>query len=127
MPTKQPPPEEREAFCLSCPEPQEVTTFLKNLGLRLDFQMQAFAPPVYSPVSALPAQFHFADESGISLIYLAGQDSATEEGERLPAHKSRFWAYAGADIQRFKQITHLVALQWSFSWHSPEEVQQDVA
>jgi hypothetical protein len=104
-----------------------VTTFLKNLGLRLDFQMEAFAPPVYSLLSALPAQFHFADESGMSLIYLAGQESATEEGERLPIHKSRFWAYAGADIQRFKQITHLVALQWSFTWHSPEESQQDVA
>jgi hypothetical protein len=35
MPTKQHPPEEREAFCLSCPDPQEVTTFLKNLGLHL--------------------------------------------------------------------------------------------
>ena len=63
----------------------------------------------------------------MSLIYLAGEDSATEEGERLPVHKSRFWAYAGADIQRFEQITHLVALQWSFTWHCPEEAQQDVA
>jgi hypothetical protein len=127
MPTKQPPPEVREAFCLSCPEPQEVTTFLKNLGLRLDFQLEAFAPPVYSPLLALPAQFHFADESGMSLIYLAGEDSATEEGERLPVHKSRFWAYAGADTRRFERIMHLVALQWSFTWHCPEEAQQDVA
>jgi hypothetical protein len=127
MPTKLLPPVELEAFCHSCPEPQEVISILKQLGLRLDFQMEAFAPPVHSPLSQLPAQFHFADDSGLSLIYLAGQDSATEEGEHLPIHKSRFWAYAGADIQRFKQITHLAALQWSFTWHSPEEAEPDVA
>jgi hypothetical protein len=127
MPTTNQPLEELEAFCLSCPEPQEVTTYLSQLGLRLDFQMEAFAPPVYSPLSQLPAQFHFADDSGMSLIYLAGEDNATEDGERLPAHKSRFWAYAGADSQRFERITHLVALQWSFTWRSPEEAQQDVA
>ncbi len=59
MPTKQHPPEEREAFCLSCPEPQEVTIFLKHLGLRLDFQMEAFAPPVYSPLSAVTSSIPF--------------------------------------------------------------------
>ena len=127
MPTKHQALDELEAFCHSCPEPQEVITFLSQLGLRLDFQMEAFAPPVYSPLAQLPAQFHFADESGMSLIYLAGEDSATEEGERLPAHKSRFWAYAGADIQRFEQITQLVAVRWSFTWHCPSQAQQDVA
>lgn len=127
MPKKQQPPDEREAFCHVCPDPQEVITFLKNLGMRLDFQMEAFAPPVHSPLAELPAQFHFADESGMSLIYLAGQDSGAEDGTRLPVHKSRFWAYAGADIQHFEQITCLVALQWSFTWHGAEEAQQEVA
>ena len=108
-------------------EDHPVEAFLKQLGLRLDFQMEAFAPPRHSPLSELPAQFHFADDSGISLIYLAGEDSGMEEGERLPVHKSRFWAYAGADTQRYKRITHLVALQWSFTWHGPEEAEQDVA
>jgi hypothetical protein len=127
MPTKQRPQDELEAFCHSCPEPQEVSTFLGQLGLRLDFEMEAFAPPVYSDLSELPAQFHFADASGMSLIYLAGQDSATEVGERLPAHKSRFWAYAGADKERFERIMRLVALRWSFTWHCPEEAEPDVA
>ena len=84
MPTKHHVLDELEAFCHSCPDPQEVITFLKQLGLRLDFQMEAFLPPVYSPLAELPAQFHFADDSGMSLIYLAGEDSATEDGERLP-------------------------------------------
>src|SRR5262250_663550 len=117
MPTKQQQPEEREAFCLSCPDSVEVKTFLKQLGLRLDFEMEAFVPPVYTELSELPAQFHFADASGMSVIYLAGEDHTMEVGERLPVHKSRFWVYAGADRQRFEQITHLVSLQWSFTWH----------
>jgi hypothetical protein len=127
MQTKRQPPDELDAFCLSCPEPEQVIPFLKQLGLRLDFQMEAFSPPVYSPLAQLPAQFHFVDDSGMSLIYLAGEDSATEEGERLPAHKSRFWAYTGADAQRFEQITQLVSLRWSFTWYHPSQVQQDVA
>ena len=127
MPTKHQPCEELEAFCHSCPDPEEVKTFLQQLGLCLDFQMEAFAPPVYSELSALPAQFHFADASGMSLIYLAGEDPTMEVGERLPEHKSRFSAYAGADEERFERITRLVALQWSFTWHCPEEPQQEVA
>jgi hypothetical protein len=124
---KQQPREELEAFCLSCPAPEHVMTFFKQLGLRLDFQMEAFAPPEYSKLSELPAQFHFADESGMSLIYLAGEDNTMEVGERLPAHKSRFWAYAGADEQCFERITHLVALQWSFIWYYSEEAEPDAA
>ena len=121
------PPDELEAFCQSRPTAEEVITFLAQLGLRLDFQMEAFAPPAYSPLAELPAQFHFADESGMSLIYLAGEDSATEEGERLPAHKSRFWAYGGADAQRFERIAQQVALRWSFTWHCPSQAEPDVA
>src|SRR5215471_18670705 len=105
MPTKHQLSDELEAFCLSCPEPEEVITFLRPLGLRLDFQMEAFAPPGYSELSELPAQFHFADDSGMSLIYLAGEDGAMENGERLPAHKSRFWTYPGGDAQLFERIT----------------------
>jgi hypothetical protein len=127
MATKYQPHDELEAFCHSCPEPQEVKIFLKQLGLRLDFEMEAFAPPVYSELSELPAQFHFADVSGMSLIYLAGEDHTMEVGERLPAHKSRFWTYVGADKERFEHITHLVALQWSFTWYCPAEAEPDVA
>jgi hypothetical protein len=127
MPTKHHSPEEREAFCHSCPDPEEVKTFLKQFGLRLDFQMEACAPPLHSELSALPAQFHFADDSGMSLIYLAGEDTTMEVGERLPIHKSRFWAYGGAAKECFERITQLVALRWSFTWCCPAQAQQDVA
>ena len=33
----------------------------------------------------------------MSIIYLAGEDSAPEDGEHLPPHKSRFWAYPGSE------------------------------
>lgn len=124
--------DELEAFCLSCPAPEEVTTFFEHLGMCLDFQLEAFPPSTSSGLAVLPAQFHFEEASGMSIIYLAGEDSAMEDGERLPPHKSRFWAYPGADAHVFGQITRSVALQWSFSWQRPPSSQaqhahQDVA
>ena len=132
MPKKNQQADELEAFCLSCPAPEEVTIFLEHLGMRLDFQLEAFLPRSYSGLAQLPAQFHFEDASGMSIIYLAGEDSPVEEGEHLPLHKSRFWAYPGADAHDFGQITRSVALQWSLSWQRPTVSQapharQDVA
>ncbi len=131
MPTKHRQPDEHEAFCLSCPAPEEVTAFLAQLGLRLAFQMEAFLPPAYSELAQLPAQFHYEDASGMSIIYLAGEDSTPEDGEHLPPHKSRFWAYPGADTLAFGWITRRLAIQWSFTWRRAPSVQaqarQDVA
>jgi hypothetical protein len=119
--------DEFEAFCHSCPAPEEVTTFLERLGMRLDFQMEACPPSTSSGLAVLPAQFHFADVSGMSIIYLAGEDSPVEVGERLPPHKSRFWAYPGADANVFGQIIRRMALQWSLSWGHLSQARQDVA
>ena len=122
MPKKNQQSDELEAFCSSCPAPEEAITFLKQLGMRLNFQMEAFQPPTYSDLAQLPAQFHFEHASGMSIIYLAGQDRAPE-GERFPPHKSRFWAYPGADAYVFGQITRSVALQWSLSWQRASSFQ----
>lgn len=127
MPKKNQKDDELEAFCLSCPEPEEVITFLERLGMHLDFQMDAFLPPAYSDLAQLPAQFHFEDSSGMSIIYLAGEDRAPEDGERLPPHKSRFWAYPGADAHIFGWITQSVAHRWSFTWLRLSQARQDVA
>jgi hypothetical protein len=121
-----------EAFCLSCPAPEEVITFLEHLEMRLDFQMDAFPPSLSSGLAVLPAQFHFKHASGMSIIYLAGEDSPVEDGERLPPHKSRFWAYPGADAHVFGRITQSVALQWSLTWQrstvsQAPHARQDVA
>jgi hypothetical protein len=127
MPKQSQPADELEAFCLSCPAPEQVITFLERLGMRLDFQMDAFLPPAYSDLAQLPAQFHFEDASGMSIIYLAGEDMAPEDGEHLPPHKSRFWAYPGTDAHLFGWVTLSVALQWSFTWRSLSQAHQDVA
>src|ERR1700757_600443 len=118
---------ELEAFCLSCPAPEQVISFLERLGMRLDFQMDAFMPPAYSDLAQLPAQFHFEDASGMSIIYLAGEDKAPEDDVRLPPHKSRFWAYSGYDLSVFGQITQCVAHQWSFAWLHLPQARQEVA
>jgi hypothetical protein len=118
---------ELQAFCSSCPAPEEVIIFIERLGMHLDFQMEAFLPPAYSDIAELPAQFHFEHASGMSIIYLAGEDKAPEEGERIPAHKSRFWAYSGSDNHLFGWITQCVAHQWSFSWLCLSQAHQEVA
>jgi hypothetical protein len=109
MPKKNQQTDELEAFCHSCPALEEVIAFLEQMGMRLDFQMDAFLPPAYSDLAQLPAQFHFEDASGMSIIYLAGEDRAQEDGERLPPHKSRFWGFPGADAHIFGWITQSVA------------------
>ena len=118
---------ELEAFCSSCPAPEEVITFLERLGMHLDFQMDAFLPPAHSEIAQLPAQFHFEHASGMSIIYLAGEDKAPEDGVRLPHHKSRFWAYSGSDASVFGQITQSVAHKWSFTWLHQTQARQEVA
>ena len=115
MPKKNQQHDELEAFCQSCPAPEEVSTFLERLGMRLDFQMEACPPLISSGLAVLPAQFHFADASGNSILYLAGEDSPLEEGKRLPPHKSRFWAYSGSDANIFGQVIRSMALQWALS------------
>jgi hypothetical protein len=127
MPKKNQQADELDAFCLSCPAPEEVNTFLEHLGMRLEFQMYAFPPSSSSGLAVLPAQFHFEHATGMSIIYLAGEDSPVEEGERLPPHKSRFWAYPGADAHIFSWITRRLALQWSLTWCHLSQARQDVA
>ncbi len=63
----------------------------------------------------------------MSIIYLAGEDTAPEDGVRVPAHKSRFWAYCGSDVSVFDLITQRVAHQWSFTWLHQPEARQEVA
>ena len=70
MPTKHQQPDELEAFCQSCPAPEEVITCLKQLGIRLDFQMDAFLPPVYSLLTQLPAQFHFEGQAVLLILQI---------------------------------------------------------
>jgi hypothetical protein len=119
--------QELVAFCHTCPAPQEVTTFMHTMGFQLVFQMPAYLPSATSAVAPLPAQFHYELVDGMSIIYLAGQDRADEAEERLPPHASRWWAYAGADLDVFSRVTYALAITWSCSWRRPSHACQDVA
>jgi hypothetical protein len=108
------PLQELEAFCHSCPQPYEVTDFLDTLGFTPGFEMAARAShDQYVP--ALPAQYHYERDDGMSIIYLAGRDSPMQ-GEHFPAHNSRFFAYAGADSAAFGWTTRAIAVKWNLAW-----------
>jgi hypothetical protein len=102
------------AFCATCPAPEAVTTFLHGLGFRLDFQLEAVHYAAYQQLPDLPAQYHYQAQ-GIEVIFLAGQDTPLD-GERLPRHASRFWAYSGADAQVFRRLISTLAARWLLTW-----------
>ncbi len=82
---------EAEAFCLMCPDPQDVTDLLQAFGFRLTFHMEATIYPAYSQTPDLPAQYHYSDRCGTEVIYLAGQDYSMD-GLKLPPPRLAFLA-----------------------------------
>jgi hypothetical protein len=117
--TAQPP--ELEAFCTTCPPVEEVSALLANLGFTLAFHMDAVQSPC-AAVPPLPAQYHYKkDACGTEVIYLAGRDTPLEDGEVFPFHASRFWLYAGADVQAFQLAMSTLALNYQFTWCAPCE------
>ena len=113
------PATEFEAFCPTCLPAEEVSALLAKVGLTLAFQMEAqddLKTMVHLP--ALPAQYHYKDNHGTEVIYLAGRDTALE-GEVFPFHASRFWLYPGADVQAFQLALSTLALSYQFTWHAP--------
>jgi hypothetical protein len=104
-----------DAFCQTCPPPQDVTTLLEGLGFHLSFQMDAICYPAYTLMPDLPAQYHFRDEHGTEVIYLAGRD-APLDGERFPRHASRFRVYPGADAGACQRIVAVLATRWLLTW-----------
>ncbi len=127
--TKRQPATELEAFCATCPAPEDVTTLLVKLGFHLDFQMGEQRDHQYE-LPPLPAQYHYKDASGTEVIYLAGRDyPLNEDGYSLPPHASRFWLYAGADAQAFQLAAATLALHWQLAWcdRSAQAMQEEVA
>src|SRR6266852_210881 len=115
------PATEVEAFCPTCPPPQEMSALLDKLGFHLAFQMEAqddLNTLVHLP--ALPAQYHYKDVCGTEVMYLAGHDTPLE-GEVFPFHASRFWLYPGADVQVYQLTKSTLALSYQFTWCAPCE------
>jgi hypothetical protein len=106
--------EELEAFCATCPSTEEVTTLLKTFGLELTFHLDIDVSPDYEHLPCLPAQFHFQDEQGNEVLFLAGRD-VDFDGRGFPEHASRFWLYAGADRAVYQRVARALADRWSFA------------
>jgi hypothetical protein len=115
----QPPIRDLEAFCLTCPPSIEVACALERLGFRLTLQMEAIVPPKSSAVPALPPQYHYSDQYGTEVIYLAGRDTP-EDGERYPAHESRFWLWPGSQTEAYQRAASALAHKWYLTWLATE-------
>jgi hypothetical protein len=102
------------AFCTTCPAADEVTAVLTPLGFALVFRMEADDDQAYLHLAPLPAQFHYRDDHGTEVVYLAGVDQ--EDEQPAPLHASRFWLYAGANASAHEQATQVLVTTWSLTW-----------
>lgn len=117
-------PEEMTAFCSTCPAAQDVTHTLVALGFRLTFQMKAETKLKSQSLAPLPAQFHYANDAGTEVVYLAGEDvpSLGDDDELdlstlcYPKHASRFWLYPGASPLAVQRTLHTLAAHYHLPW-----------
>ena len=108
-----------EAFCTTCPAPEEVTQVVQALGLELTFHMDRIPSSESTQTPAIPAQYHYSDGSGIEVIYLAGCDPDLD-GIGLPVHASRFWLFPGACQEAYHRAVSPLALRWRLRWRPAE-------
>jgi len=113
---------ELTAFCATCPPVERVTHALTSLGFHLTFEMAAPVRRPYLNIPPLPAQYHYQDTHGTQVIFLAGMDTDLD-GQRLPPHACRFFAYPGADLAAFRRVTRSLAVLLAFSWQGSEREQ----
>ncbi|HEX3640170.1 MAG TPA: hypothetical protein VHV10_02650 [Ktedonobacteraceae bacterium] len=100
-----------DAFCGTCPPVREVTALLETLGFHLSFQAAARK---FSSTYLLPAQYHYIDEYGTEVNFLAGRDH--EEGRWVPVHFSRFWVYGGSSPYAYNLVKQTLSTQWDLAW-----------
>ena len=105
-----------EAFCSSCPNPNEVAAVLQGFGFQSTFTMKAVVRR--KTTVSIPAQYHFEGPDGMEILYLAGRDVGDEK-TRLPRHESRFWAFPGADSTRYRLVISILASRWTLHWQTP--------
>src|SRR5437879_2061202 len=70
-------PKTLTAFCANRPEPEEVEKVIRGLGFHLSFFPAADEADTSTNgnLPPLPAQYHFEDEIGTYMVYLAGVDT----------------------------------------------------
>jgi hypothetical protein len=107
-----------EALCQVCPPIQEITAALVYLGFELVFHMPAtnFTKRTCGQVPALPPQYHFVDTHNTEVIVLLGTDHPKYEHRELPPHASRWWLYAGSNLDAYNLVKRALSTRWKLSW-----------
>ncbi|HLG77544.1 MAG TPA: hypothetical protein VKX46_14095 [Ktedonobacteraceae bacterium] len=112
-----------EAFCPLCPPPDEVTAVLHTHGFRLTLSMEPSNGPRRA-VPLLPAHYHFRDETGTEVIFLAGKDTPEDAMARFPIHASRWWVYPGANPAVYQHLLLIASAHWPLTWKSLHDQEQ---
>jgi hypothetical protein len=119
------PSRDLQAFCATCPSAEEVISVLQVVGFALTFSMDA-VPSSCAGVPPLPAQYHYRNQRGDEVIYLAGCDT-DPDGAQLPEHAARFWIHPGADAGATQWVAQVLAVKWSLAWVAVSQAYQEVA
>ncbi len=114
------------AFCATRPEPTAVAQMLQELGFHLAFFLAADDTDAAAKLPPIPAQYHYEDEVGTNVAYLAGVDwpcLADDDDEpempscyRYPVHASRFWLTPGGRELVTRRVRDALAVAWDLSW-----------
>lgn len=120
------------AFCATCPSPETVTRLLAAFGLTLTYTRPAEDAREYLHLPPLPAQYHFEDDWGTQVQFLAGPDTpllADDEDDEddlpaeraiYPPHASRFWLIPGANQLSTRRVQEALTALLGFRWDNPE-------
>jgi hypothetical protein len=111
-----------EAFCGICPDAQVVREQMRRLGFRLTFYLPSFRYPSqgkYDATISQPAQYHYGDDFGTEVIFLAGADMA-EDRQSLPPHASRWWIYPGRAQTKVDAVKSTLTSCWLMQWQEAQ-------
>lgn len=123
---------EHSAFCATCPSPEVVAHLLAPFGLTLTYTRPAEVAQEYLHLPPLPAQYHFEDDWGTQVQFLAGPDTPLladdedDEDERpaacvsYPPHASRFWLIHGANHLSARRVQEALSAHLALRWDEPE-------
>jgi hypothetical protein len=126
------PIKEHSAFCATCPSPEIVAHLLEPFGLTLTYTRPAETVQEYLHLPPLPAQYHFEDDWGTQVVFLAGTDTpllADDESDEekdgelrvdYPPHASRFWLIPGANQLSTHRVQEALAACLGFRWNVDE-------
>jgi hypothetical protein len=114
-----------EAFCQHLPVVEQVTALLQELGFSLVFHLGSSPARPNWTIAALPSQYHYQDRYGTEVVFLAGKDTAGEEGVRYPPHQSHWWVYPGANPSVYQQVIAVLTAHWFMMWFLYKESQKE--